>query len=88
MNEEQMKKVDIWSLGMVLFYLINPGSKVPFNKEARKGSKLNNWNHFIKARISEGKIPQGDVRYELLQATAWIQVYQTFVSCLKVSPTE
>ena len=83
-----MKKADIWSLGMVFFCLINPGSKVPFNKEARKASKLNNWNHFMKARISEGKIPQGDVRYELLQATAWIQVYQAFVSCLKVSPTE
>ena len=34
MNEEQMKKADIWSLGMVLFCLINPGSKVPFQQRS------------------------------------------------------
>ena len=35
-NQEGMKKADIWSLGAVLHCLINPSCQIPYVKEARR----------------------------------------------------
>ena len=88
-RETEMQMADVWSLGMLFFCLLNPDSKAPFLKEAvgqGKGGK--DWQDFVENQISRGSMPDTSGVYEKLEATVWLQVHGTFLTCVKMNPTE
>ena len=88
MDEEQMKKADVWSLCMVFFCLINPSIKIPYFQEARRANKLKEWKKFLIDMVSGGILPQGDNSFDLLKATKWNNIYDAFINGAKVNPCE
>ncbi len=88
-REKEMQKADIWSLGMLLFCLCNPDCKGPFFKEAVSQVKRGqDFQEFVKSRISLGVMPESSGMYEELEATVWQHVYKAFLACIKMSPED
>ena len=56
-DKEQPKKVDVWSLSMVLFCLVNPKYKDPYHNEAEKARRMYTWNSFIMDKTTCSNIP-------------------------------
>ena len=82
MGEEQLELADIWSLGMLLFCLVNPSCQVPYGLEGkRQGVKPGKWQEFMKKKISTGERPEQDPDYSALRATVWEPVEDVFKKC-------
>ncbi len=72
---EDLKKIDIWAYGMVLFKICNPHIKYPYHHDIKqRKDKLNAMQRLIK----EGKRPTTDAKYAQLQSKEW-KTLQEFV---------
>lgn len=88
MLEEDLKRADIWSLGMTLFCLVNPAFKIPYFKEARESGNIRNWDTFLLHKVSNYCVPEEDNMYNSIKATEWISVQESSMMCLKGNPNE
>lgn len=85
LSEEQLKKADIWSLGMSMFCLVNPDCQVRYVKEASQADKRK-WVEYISRKASSGIYPEESMRYEYLQASTWVKAHEAFLACIQVDP--
>ena len=70
MREEDMKKADLCSLGMLFYCLVNPNCCVPYLLEARgSGLKMDQWQHFLTRKTGVGAIPSQDPDYDHTRLT-------------------
>eukprot|EP00112_Aurelia_sp_Birch-Aquarium-sp1_P020999 Seg5543.1 transcript_id=Seg5543.1/GoldUCD/mRNA.D3Y31 product="Mitogen-activated protein kinase kinase kinase 13-B" protein_id=Seg5543.1/GoldUCD/D3Y31 len=83
MREEDMKKADIWSLGMLMFCLINPNCKLPYGIEGKSAMKYETFLSFVKKNISKGIKPLNDPEYDALRASNWANLSEVYDDCLK-----
>ena len=80
-----LKAVDIWALGMVLFDLADPSSKYPYHQEIESDC---NAFPFKTSRESLGDLmrkkmlPSPTPKYQVLQATHWDTVFQVHKRCV------
>ena len=78
-----LKKCDIWSLGMIIFMLLNPDLQYPYQLEldqlqdrSFEGSKKHLTN-----RLLQKEKPSFSSKYSPLQATSWLKLNETFEEC-------
>ena len=71
---EDLKKVDIWALGLVFYCLINPGVSYPYEQEAADVPG-------IIMMLRQRKRPTSNPEYLIKQETVWLRVKEAFESC-------
>lgn len=86
-NQIDLKKPDIWSLGILAYAVINPNLINPYYKEADAlGSPLT--MEIMKSFMQSQLFPTHDAKYELHRVTLWWQIEEIFNSCAKFDPSE
>lgn len=71
---EQLKAVDAWAYGMVLFVLVNPALRYPFQEELikeRSSNPFRSVEDYLKVILRRCQRPQCTSIYEVQQATVW-----------------
>ena len=86
-NQEGMKKADIWSLGAVLHCLINPSCQIPYVKEARR-DMAKDIKQYITEKVSAGTLPESSDGYEWQHATLWLPICDAVLACMKKVPSD
>ena len=77
---EDLKKVDVWALGLVMFNLVNP-----FRLDLVKDlSTIEQVEEFLR----QGKKPNGSKKYKKLQETIWLPITDVYRNCTEVDPTK
>ena len=71
---EDLKKVDIWALGLVFYCLINPSVSYPYEQEATDLPE-------IMMMLRQRKRPTSKPEYRIKQETVWSRVKEAFESC-------
>lgn len=84
---EDLKRADIWSFGMVLYNLLNPNIKYPFEKEyvqfGRKSSDAT-----VKTVLGQRKKPAFDDHYKMLQYQQAFPLRELYSRCTNFIPEE
>ncbi len=79
-----LKKTDIWSLGIIAYAMENPNLAHPYHKESEKlGLKFD--NEITKHFMEKQQLPKHDTKYESLRVTEWWQV-EILKLCAKFDP--
>ena len=84
-NQSDLKKMDIWSLGLVASAMVNPNLINPFCKEAERLG-CNYSMEAMKCIMLTQQLPQHDQKYESIRVTQWWQVVEVFTMCAKFDP--
>ena len=90
MSLDDLKKSDVWSLGMVFFMLMNPDLQYPFQSELDKLPERSfeaSKKEVIRRLLQQLK-PCFSNRFSLLQAKDWQDVDRGFDECTKFSPAD
>ena len=85
---KDMKAVDMWALGMVLFMLLNPNLKHPFEAELKVCNSRITWQAVIEGMFEKKELPSHGHKYEVYQATNWLVISEAFKRCTKFTPSE
>lgn len=77
-----LKKVDIWALGLVFYCLINPGDLCPYDRDG--------YQHPIDIMNlqRQRKRPSSDPEYQSKQSTIWLRVRDIYHACTSHNPIE
>jgi serine/threonine protein kinase len=83
-NFDSLQKVDMWAFGMVLFNLVNPNLKYPFQLDL-KDAPLNKQRLCI---LQQQKYPTQSKKYALQQESSWAPVIAVMKKCLIFNPDD
>ena len=77
---DDLKKVDIWALGLVFYCLINPGDSCPYERDG--------YHHPVDIMNlqRQRKRPSSDPEYQLKQSTVWLLVRDVYHACTNHDP--
>ena len=81
---EQLKALDTWAYGMILFVLGNPTLKHPYEKELMREMEQNALTSAVDALqeiLRWGLRPKCSVEYEVQQATVWNDIVLLHQQC-------
>lgn len=81
-----MKKVDVWAYGMIVFNLINPDLRHPFQTEFELTAALTPLMEQLKELLSEEKKTCFSAKYKHLQATDWLILEGVYHACTAWDP--
>ena len=88
LSESELKKADIWSLGMLMFALMNPGSRPPyFDKALREKVDMRYFAEYVKEQINKGERPEQIEKYNSQQKSVWSHLMKIYDMCL-VNPED
>ena len=78
------KKIDMWAFGMVLFGILNPDQRHPFQKDLADVA-----NPFQRHRelLALKRRPSRSIKYEEFQATDWLRAEKVFLLCTETNPS-
>ena len=82
-NFENLKKVDIWALGMVMFNLVNPNLKYPFQLDLSKDIPTFEQLPDI---LQHQKHPSKSPKYSKQQGLIWSPVITIHEKCIDFNP--
>ena len=75
---EDLKKIDVWAYGMVLFKICNPHIRYPYYLDVKNSKdKLKAMQTLIK----EGRRPTSDSKYECLHSNEWKLLLELYNTC-------
>ncbi|XP_064629357.1 uncharacterized protein LOC135488632 isoform X2 [Lineus longissimus] len=88
---DDLKRIDIWALGMTFYNLINPDIKVPFARDMREVKEQGivtpaTFQKFICDRIRNGMRPQPSPKYAAMQKTKWSAIRKAQLLCTVLNP--
>ena len=75
---DELKSVDVWALGMVLYHLINPNTKYPFKIEMDKLRERGISGALVWHVMRNQNPPTHDKKYEKERDTVWKDVVALF----------
>ena len=78
---DDLKKVDIWAFGMVMYNLLNPNLKYPYQLEV-KAREIT-----IPELLAEKNLPRPSTKYEDFQNTVWRSISLASARCLQFDPS-
>ena len=81
---EDLKKVDIWAFGMVLFNLLNPDMKYPYQLDIKESGKSS--AHQVQEFVTRKILPTSSAKYKDLQNTIWNLISKEGEKCLQFDP--
>ena len=73
---EDLKKVDIWAFGMVLFNLLNPDLQYPYQLDTKQ-------KFAVKDLVADKKLPTLSTKYKVFQDSIWKPLRMTSTKCLQ-----
>ncbi|XP_064644700.1 serine/threonine-protein kinase ULK1-like [Lineus longissimus] len=77
---EDLKKMDIWAMGMTLYTLINPDQPYPFSLESKeenmRGQDL--YKNLVASKLRVGHRPRPSPKFEFLQRTKLANLYRIY----------
>lgn len=80
---EDLKRIDVWAFGMVLFNLLNPDMKYPYQLDIRKGSTPEEATQQMQDLIAKKKLPTTSAKYKDFQSSVWYSIVKTSERCLE-----
>ncbi|XP_070555068.1 cyclin-dependent kinase-like 2 [Ptychodera flava] len=84
---EELKKVDIWALGLLFYNLMNPNLSFPYLYELKNDNIIpRNFKNYVHNMMRNRRLLSSVPEYMPLQATAWRLVYDAFELCSKCEP--
>ncbi|XP_022808179.1 protein kinase byr2-like [Stylophora pistillata] len=84
---EDMKKADIWALGMSLSVLRNPSAKYPYHREIERAmAKGKTCLQLLEAILADKKLPIVPLKYQHKHATDWYNIQRIYKDCIQFSP--
>jgi serine/threonine protein kinase len=86
-NLADLKKTDIWSLGILAYAVINPNLINPYHKEAEVLRGSHQITDTIKLLMQREQLPTHDLKYESRRITEWWQIEEIFDKCAKFKPS-
>ncbi|KAJ7383739.1 serine/threonine protein kinase [Desmophyllum pertusum] len=78
---DDLKKIDIWALGLVFYCLINPGVLHPYELDATGLPD-------IYMMLRQRQLPSANPQYQTKQATVWSRVKVAFEACANHDPSK
>ncbi|XP_028403407.1 uncharacterized protein LOC114526104 [Dendronephthya gigantea] len=87
---EELKQSDIWSLGMVLFLLVNPDVEYPYSQEIEECGfeSFSEVKDELRKLMEQKKKPRHSVEYDSLRLTQWSKISKAFEACSSFIPSE
>lgn len=82
-----LKKIDMWAFGMVLFLLINPDLTHPYELDI-DGDETTIGIDEVQDLLIKGKRPTGSSKYSGMQSTNWLFIREAFLACTNFDPSE
>lgn len=82
---EDLKKVDVWAFGMVMFNLLNPNLKYPFQLDLTRDSDSMDQ---VQELLMNNKSPTGSPKYKVQQETKWQEIDIIKKRCIEVIPAK
>lgn len=76
---EKLQAMDIWSLGMIFYHLINPNAKHPYATELENGK--DSAMEELKRHMRESKLPQHLPKYQEMSAHHWHPLLVAYRMC-------
>ena len=84
-GQEDLKKADIWALGLMMFSMINPNLSNPYRAEF-EASGVPFSEKALRNTLRQQKLPRPDVKYESFRTTQWWQIDDVFKLCTQFDP--
>lgn len=80
---EDLKRADVWSLGMLMFVLMNPDLEYPYAIEMEKESvsSVLEAREALHCLMCQNKKPTYSEKYSSVRAVDWIKIDKAFQSC-------
>ena len=76
-GQEDPKKADIWSLGLMMFAIINPNLTHPYSAEFER-SGISFSDKALTDFLKRQELPCHDNKYEYFRITQWRQIEEVF----------
>jgi len=80
---DELKKIDVWALAMVLFILLNPDLEHPFEIEVCKCASPFEAQDVIRDLMRQQVLPKESAKYESVRKGPWARVVQMFYYCAR-----
>ena len=89
MSLDQLKACDVWSLGMIIFLLVNPDLEFPHQYELDQLLQKNfdSLKNEVACRLGKNMLPAWSVQYSKLQSTVWWEMEGILNECATFCPT-
>lgn len=81
--QAELHQCDIWSLGMIMYAILNPNVMSPYSKELESSGVSFN-NDLLKNHC----IPRHDEKYDSMRVSEWWQVEESFKLCAIFLPQQ
>ena len=85
-SQDDLKRADVWSLGLVMHNMVNSDIGSPYRVELEKFG-ISDTNAALKDLLKKRQLPQHSPKYELLWITSWWQIEDMFNQCAKFDAT-
>lgn len=87
---EGLKHADVWSLGMLMFVLINPDLEYPYAIEMEQFnvSSIHDAKEILQKLMYQHKKPTFSTKYSTHQSTDWILIHEAFKFLTSFQPFE
>ena len=90
MSLDQLKACDVWSLGMIIFVLLNPELEFPYQCELDQlpqKTQFDSLKNEVARRLGKNMLPAWSVKYSKLQSTVWWEMEGILNKCAMFCPT-
>ena len=85
-SREDLKHIDVWSFGMLLFVLLNPDLQYPYEVELRENSRQHKkvmLELTLRELMKQQKNPRHSVKYQNKRENAWSKIVAVYEACAK-----
>ena len=84
-THEDLKRADVWSLGMIFYILINPDLRTPYQVNFDQSRGVS-WQLILQENLSESKKPLMSNKYENNRGSQWSVINRLFDDCVDFKP--
>ena len=82
-----MKRVDVWAYAMVVFSVVNPGLKHPYQRNVEDYSEEDTPNCLVQKFIEKNEKPLFQEKYASCHQEEWAGLKRVYENCTKISPS-
>jgi serine/threonine protein kinase len=82
---DDLKKVDMWAFGMVLFCLVNPDLKYPYQLDINHDE---NPIEQVEDLLTNHKRPTPSTKYSEMQTANWLIIHEAYEACTNFEPSQ
>ena len=85
---EDLKKVDVWAYGMIVFCIISPGLAHPFALNLLEDATSTNHLECLEKLVKSKKRPKPQEKYTSKHTGEWIELWKVYQMCAEFKPSE